>query len=98
MGALLRMQKSYKSQSKSRALKAGSKLTSRDLQEALTYLRSTLPAGFQNFWTPRRYGRAWGIPIFCDICGPEDGRPPEYCKTTAQRQRWLRVHIRKEHV
>ena len=63
---------------------------SRSMQQALAYLRPSLPTGWHDYFSPRRAGRYWGLSIVCPRC---EEKPPVGVESSAQRWRWLSVHL-----
>jgi hypothetical protein len=57
-----------------------------------SYLRSCLPPGSRNFFTPRRYGNHLGVPCVCH-CG---AKPPKHIAPW-NRWRWLSFHVSVVH-
>ena len=55
---------------------------------AVTYLRMSLPAGWESYWRARKCGRYWGITIMCPRC---EMKPPKEIKPW-NRWRWLAAH------
>lgn len=75
--------------------------TNTQRNRAMKLLSPMLPAGFLNYFKPRRYGRSWGIPNICPHCKrtavdliEEEGLNPAYI---SDRRRYLLVHIVAKH-
>jgi hypothetical protein len=66
---------------------------SKILHEARAYLRVSLPAGWQNYFSARRTGKYFGLTIRCPHC--EQTAPDRV--GPHQRWRWLAVHVSSQH-
>src|SRR6266436_3718399 len=58
--------------------------------QAVRYLDKSLQGSWEKYFSPRRAGRNWGLPIVCTYqdCGE---RPPKEVRSW-NRWRWLAVH------
>lgn len=67
--------------------------SSKITREAMLYLRMSLPAGWQSYFSVRRTGKYWGLRIECPVCG--ETAPHEI--NPWNKWRWLTVHITESH-